>query len=40
MGEPAHASVKGRGSRVHVCEGTGRGCTVGMIIVIVRAKYD
>lgn len=40
MGEPAHASVNGFGSRVRVCDGTGRGCTAGMIFVIVRVKYD
>lgn len=40
MGEPAHASLNELGSREHVCDGTGRGCTVGMVIVIVRAKYD
>lgn len=40
MGEPAHASVNGLGSRVHVCDGTDRGCTVGRVIVIVRAEYD
>lgn len=40
MGEPAHASVNGLSSRVHVCGGAGRGCTGGMVIVIVGVKYD